>query len=90
MNIENRWREKFPKFNQSYGKAFESSRPGSSHHNSFVRGHLYIFTMEIKFFTFIFIHLVFSTGGQTREGKQFELKAGSQNTFQNALSLKVF
>ena len=32
--------EKFPKFNQSYGKAFESSRPGSSHHHSFVCGHL--------------------------------------------------
>ena len=32
--------EKFPKFNQSYGKAFESSRPSSPHNHSFVCGHL--------------------------------------------------
>ena len=32
--------EKFPKFNQSYGKAFESSCPSSPHNHSFVCGHL--------------------------------------------------
>ena len=34
----------------------------------------------------VFCHLVFSTGGQTRQGKQFELKASAR--YFNAL--KVF
>ena len=68
--------EKFPKFNQSYGKAFESSRPSSPHNHSFVRGHLNNWNgiCVWGYFSIHFCHLVLSTGGQTRQGKQFELK----------------